>query len=392
MTMTAIKPIRSEADYTASLTRLEALMDADIDTPEGDELAVLATLVERYEDKRFPIEAPSPVGAIRFRMEQLGKSTRDLVPLIGSRARVSEVLSGARPLSIDMIRALNRHWGIPADILIGQGSETPDLPSQELAKPAAALLSSWKILKPKETFEAFLKRAFGGTPAMAMLRKTRTDRTNAKTDLVALQAWCAAAVIRSLGLPVSQPFNKSSFGSEALRSIARLSSLDNGIGLTAEYLSNLGIALVVLPHLPGTHLDGAAMIRRDGTPIIAMTLRRNRVDSFWFTLLHECAHLSCHLSEPDQVIYDDLEISSADDVEQEADAMAQKALIPDELWNTFNSGKSCSVDNVVSLASSANIHPAIVAGRWQMQNKDFRKFSKLLGHGAVKASFPEFPK
>ena len=110
-----LKPIRSEADYEANLSRLEALMDAAPGTPEGDELEILASLIERYEDDRFPIEAPTPLAAIRFRMEQQDLSPRDLEPYIGSRARVSEVLSGARALSIDMIRALNQGLGIPAE-------------------------------------------------------------------------------------------------------------------------------------------------------------------------------------------------------------------------------------------------------------------------------------
>jgi HTH-type transcriptional regulator/antitoxin HigA len=114
-----LKPIRSEADYEANVARLETLIDAAPGTPEGDELEILASLIERYEDERFPIEAPTPLAAIRFRMEQQDLSPRDLEPYIGSRARVSEVLSGARSLAVDMIRALNQGLGIPAEVLIG---------------------------------------------------------------------------------------------------------------------------------------------------------------------------------------------------------------------------------------------------------------------------------
>lgn len=390
MTTVAIKPIRTETDYAASLVLLETLMDAEPNSPESDNLGVLAALIEQYEDKRFPIAAPTPLGAIRFRMEQLDLTARDLVPFIGTRARVSEVLNGQRPLSIDMVRALNRHLKIPADILIGEDEPKPST-AKLFSKPVQSLLSSWKILEPKETFDGLIRRAFGDKRSMAMLRQTKTPRTNAKTDSTALQAWCAASVIKSYDVDVLGVFSKEKFNSSALRDIAKLSRHDDGPSLAKSYLSKMGVALVVLPHLPNTHLDGAATIREDGVPVVSMTLRRNRIDNFWFTLLHECAHVAYHLNSDDlPLIVDDLEISSSDDVEQEADKEAQDALIPRYYWNSFNCGKFCSSLNIEELAKSAEVNPAIVAGRWQMENKDFRKFSKILGHGTVRNQFPEF--
>src|SRR5580704_18372096 len=121
-----IRAIRSEADYTAALARIDALMDAEPDTPEGEELDVLTDLVELYEEKHVPMGYPSPLGAIRFRMEQSGLSPRDLIPFMGSRAKVSEVLSGKRPLTMQMARALHANLGIPADVLLQQpGGELP---------------------------------------------------------------------------------------------------------------------------------------------------------------------------------------------------------------------------------------------------------------------------
>jgi HTH-type transcriptional regulator/antitoxin HigA len=95
-------------------------MDAKAGTSEGDELELLSLLVQAYEDKAFPIDKPDPIAAIRFRMEQQGLEASDLVPLIGSRSRVSEVLSGRRSLSLRMIRALTDGLGISADVLIGR--------------------------------------------------------------------------------------------------------------------------------------------------------------------------------------------------------------------------------------------------------------------------------
>jgi HTH-type transcriptional regulator/antitoxin HigA len=115
-----IRPIRSDADHADALRRIDELMDAEPGTPEADELDVLATLVEAYEDRHFPIADPDPLAAIQFRMEQLGLTRKDLEPLLGSRGRVSEVLNGRRALSLQMIRRLNRELGIPLESLVGE--------------------------------------------------------------------------------------------------------------------------------------------------------------------------------------------------------------------------------------------------------------------------------
>lgn len=120
--MSTVRPIRHDADYDAALARIDSLMDAPEGSAERDELEVLTTLVEVYEDEHFPIDLPSPIDAIQFRMEQAGLSQADLVPYIGSRAKVSEVLAGKRTLTLSMIRALNAHLGIPAEALIGGAS------------------------------------------------------------------------------------------------------------------------------------------------------------------------------------------------------------------------------------------------------------------------------
>lgn len=113
-----IRPIRTEQDHRAAVARIEKLMSALPDTPEGDELDVLATLVDAYEAKHHAIDAPDPVTAIQFRMEQQQLSRKDLEPLIGSRARVSEILTGKRPLTLEMVRRVKGGLGISADLLI----------------------------------------------------------------------------------------------------------------------------------------------------------------------------------------------------------------------------------------------------------------------------------
>ena|SRR3990172_3738899 len=115
-----IRPIKTRADYRAALKEVEALMAAERDTPEGERLDVLVTLVEAYENKHYPLDLPDPVEAIRFRMEQKGMTPKDLVPMIGQINRVYEVLNRRRPLTLAMIQRLHNDLGIPAESLIKQ--------------------------------------------------------------------------------------------------------------------------------------------------------------------------------------------------------------------------------------------------------------------------------
>ena len=113
-----INPIKTKKDYNEALARIEQLMDAKKNTADADELDILATLVEAYEEKHFPIESPDPIAAIEHCMEALGFTRKDLEPLLGSKSRVSEVLNKKRKLSMDMVRNLNEKMGIPAQALI----------------------------------------------------------------------------------------------------------------------------------------------------------------------------------------------------------------------------------------------------------------------------------
>lgn len=113
-----IKPIRTEDDYQATLKEIESLMTAELNTPEGDKLDILVTLVEAWEREHYPMEFPDPIEAIRFVMEQRGLKPKDLVPMIGQANRVYEVLNRKRPLTLNMIRRLHKGLGIPAESLL----------------------------------------------------------------------------------------------------------------------------------------------------------------------------------------------------------------------------------------------------------------------------------
>ena len=116
--MKNLKPIRSEADYEASLVEMQRLWGARSGTPEGDRVDILATLVDAYENEHYPMNPPDPIEAIKFRMEQQGLKRKDLAEILGSRTRVTEVLNRRRGLSINMIRRLHEKLGISVDVLI----------------------------------------------------------------------------------------------------------------------------------------------------------------------------------------------------------------------------------------------------------------------------------
>lgn len=116
--LVAVRPIRTEEDYEAALAEAESLMTARPGTPEGDRLEVLSTLIEAYETEHHPIDAPDPVALIEFVMEQRGLDRADVGKFIGTRGRVSEVLSKKRALSLPMIRKLHSGLGLPASVLV----------------------------------------------------------------------------------------------------------------------------------------------------------------------------------------------------------------------------------------------------------------------------------
>ncbi|MFZ1937359.1 MAG: transcriptional regulator [Thermoguttaceae bacterium] len=118
------KLIKTQREYRTALRRAEELMDARPGTAEGDELELLAALIEIYEEEHFPIPPPNPIEAVRFRMEQQNLKPQDLIPFLGSRSRVSEVLNGKRPLTLTMIRRLHSGLGIPAEALLCEVSDS----------------------------------------------------------------------------------------------------------------------------------------------------------------------------------------------------------------------------------------------------------------------------
>lgn len=395
------KLIKTEADYEAALARIEEIFDAKPGTPEGDELELLATLVEIYEDKTFPVGLPTPVEAIQFRMKQQGLKPKDLIPYLGSASKVSEVLAGKRSLSLTMIRRLVDGLGIPAEALLQEpGAELPSDAVLRLGRhfPVAEMVKRrWfsgfdgTVAEARSQLEDLLNRFLGGldpdTLVPAMNRQHL--RNGGKQDQHALVAWRIR--VANLALRESLPANykRGSVTTGFLRELARLSYLDAGPVLAKEFLNKNGIHLVVEPHLPKTHLDGAALRLPNGSPVVGLTLRHDRLDNFWFTLFHELAHVALHLYESDMdAFFDDMSrIDRRDRLEKQADQFASDALIPPKDWKAAGLKKSSPPRTILSFAEKLRIGPAIPAGRVRFESGDYKVFRPLIGAGKVRSMF-----
>ena len=402
--MANVTAVRTETDYQAALARIDALMDAAAGSPEGDELDVLVDLVALYETRRDALGYPTPVEAIEFRMDQQGLSARDLVPLVGSRAKVSEVLAGKRGITMSMARALHRHLGIPAEVLLQDPDADLDDSLSDMQwgrfplKAMARLgwIPNLPDLKDRaeELVRGLIQQA-GGPQAAAAVRFRRNDhrRLNAKADPYALQAWCWRVLAAASSHPPAASYRPGVVTPEFLRGTAQLSDSPEGPRMAREFLAQHGIALAIVPHLPKTYLDGAALQLADGRPVVALTLRYDRIDNFWFCLLHELAHVGRHQDSGSRTVFvDDHSLRTkapgpADVQEAEADTWAEEALIPAAVWQTSVVRELPTTMSAISLAQGLGIHPAIVAGRVRHERENYRLLSQLVGTGQVRRQF-----
>lgn len=380
-----IKPIRNERDHEAAKGRLKELMLKGGRKSARDEIDILAALIEKFERETVLDRSPTPVEAIRFRMSQNGLSAKDLEPFIGSRARVSEVLSGKRKLSVDMMRALHNGLGIPYEALM-QKEGPASLAEIELSQPVLKKLSEVGIRLTRNNVGDFIDKAFGAGIKSVLNRKTRTQRASGKTDPSALLLWQAAVLSAARKGQTIGAFDPAELDTDFLRSIARLSSHPKGPIRVINELSKRGISVIIFPLLPGTFLDGAVMLLDAKRPVIGLTLRHDRIDNFWFTLLHELAHLAKHyeiLTSTREPFIDELDLETEDKIELQADNLAASSLIPLPLSKKLKK-KYASTAEIRAVSEEAGVHVSVVAGRWQRDHSDYKKFSRLIERNTLR--------
>ena len=394
------KVIHTKAVHEAALRRIDALMDTDPDptSAEGEELELLSVLVERYEERMYPVDKPSPLDAIRFRMEQQGLKPKDLVPYLGSPSKVSEVLNGKRSVTLAMIRRLHEGLGIPAEVLIGENSAPSGVVVPVEKFPLKVMYErgwldwfsgSWT--EAKERGEELLLRFFNNhldLQAIPALHR-QSVRSGSKEDSFALHAWKTRVIRVATAKQIKTPFDAAAINDKFVSNLRALSLHADGPKLAVSLLEQYGIAVVIEAHLQGTHLDGAALRMAGGSPAMALTLRHDRLDNFWFCLFHELAHVTKHLcADKTDAFFDNLE-GEANGAETEADEFALDGLIPPVEWVKINKAK-LSAKTIVEEARRLVVHPAVIAGRIRREKQDYSKFGQLVGQGQVRKLFPEW--
>lgn len=391
-----VKIIKSAKDYEAAMARLSALMSLDPkpSSKEENELELLALVIQDFERQTVPPIKADPIESILFRMDQMKLSRKDLIPYIGSISKVSEVLTRKRPLSLPMIRRLNQGLGIPADILIEDvetdNSAVDQVPEVDFTRfPLKEMFErgcfggfegNTQRLKDyaEDLVRKLLKDLLPKRMEPAFLRAPMHQRGDRQADEMALLAWRLCVLRKAKEIISTREYKTDTITHAWMRELAKLSSFEKGPKLAKEYLARHGITLVIEKHFKRTFLDGAAMLDND-RPIIALTLRHDRIDNFWFALFHELAHVAMHLKPEAPVFIDDLDRANPESVEAAADAMAQEALIPGESWKTARVRKTLSAEDAIAFADEIGVHPAIVAGRLRHEEKNFRLLSHLIG-------------
>jgi len=395
-----IRPVNTELAYDEAIERIELLWGAEPGTLEGDELDVLLTLVNVYEKENHPVPPPSPIEAISFVMEQRDMKQSDLIPYIGSSSRVSEVLRGKRNLSLSMIRSLHTHLSIPAEILISDDAKFPingEAVNWDSFPVAEIVDRGWVTgLDPMTQAEEIMRKlAYHACADSYFLDKSyaclrQGARCNNKDDSYAINAWILGVLTQAEKIEIKTKFSIDILDKNFIRDVANLSVLADGPLKAKEFLHKNGIKLIIVPHFNRTYLDGAVLINTKYEPIIALSLRYDRLDNFWFTLSHELSHLILgHVHSIDgQCIIDDLDLKETQDkIENEADTLAMEALIPTELWNNHPARKTAKISDVIDLSIKAGIGISIVAGRIRYERNNYRILWPYIGKGMVRTLF-----
>ncbi|MDD4700547.1 MAG: ImmA/IrrE family metallo-endopeptidase [Oscillospiraceae bacterium] len=397
--MNKIRVIKNEQDYEEALKLVEELIsrDPDPDSTEGEQLSLLSTLIQDYETRILPEILPDPIEAIKFRMEQASLKPVDLIPYIGSRGRVSEILSGKRQITLDMVRALSEGLGIPAKVLIQktkleEGSEYGTWDKRlvaEMEKRGYFCGVSLERDNKNELLKDFFS-SLGSLQFTVMCRKSLHYRLSLGTDKNALSAWAVQVFKKAQQVKMSNKYQHGIISSTFTRELVKMSKEENGPILAQEYLKKNGIILIIEPHFPITYLDGATILIDKDNSVIGLTLRYDRLDNFWFTLMHELAHISLHFNQDIDYFYDEIEGVKGVDIdskELEADKMAREVLVPDNKWENSPAKLIPSPMAAQSLADELGVHIAVVAGIMRHEHKNYYYLNKIVNNFKVRQYF-----
>jgi HTH-type transcriptional regulator/antitoxin HigA len=216
----------------------------------------------------------------------------------------------------------------------------------------------------------------------------RSIRSSSHPNESALLAWEYRVLHLASKIKIDTEFSGSALDSAWLHKLVQVSCQEDGPVQAKEMLRKAGIPLVIEPQLTNTLLDGTAILGPE-RPVIGMTIRYDRLDNFWFVLIHELVHVIKHLqSGKIEAIFDDLEAESNESIEREADTIAEEILIPIEKWKTALPRYVRTEELVKVFAEQLGISPSIVAGRIRFEAKNYTILNDLIGHGEARKHFP----
>ena len=385
-----IDALRSEYEnLSMQLHEYEALKSGTVEIPKASNLDELPSIL------------------IRARISK-GLSQRQLADAVGlkeqqiQRYEAEEYASANLPRLAEVAKALGLNISAVGEFKTISSAPLVDTDKGDLAWDRFPIKEMYRrnwfegftgsleeaLANAEELVRDFVKGSLD-KPAQAAARQR--VRSGGVVDWYALLAWQC----RIIGLAkkkekeVAGKYKQKAISNEWLNELAHISIEKEGPKKVVDYLQSSGIRLVIEPHLPQTHLDGAAFLLSDDSPIIGMTLRYDRLDNFWFVLFHELIHIIKHLHKGNiESIFDDLDVE-AEDIEQEADKQAGEVLVPEDKWNTDLARYLRSEDSIKALAKELRIHPAIVAGKIRREAKNYIILTNMVGLGEVRKHFPD---
>jgi HTH-type transcriptional regulator/antitoxin HigA len=252
------------------------------------------------------------------------------------------------------------------------------------------LKREWFYLTPNQTLVEAAKHFFlvGAGPQFATALHRKKVRSGSLPNEYALLGWQARVL--SKARKVYDETASFSLNDTWLSELTQLTKETKGPLKAQELLASKGVTLVIERHLPGTYLDGAAMLAENGNPVIALTLRYDRLDNFWFVLLHELGHVFLHLFEGVRFdFFDEEDGTPSDSIEEQADKFALETLIPPDVWDQCLSRFALSSEAVRNDAERLGIHPSIIAGRIRKERNNYTILSDMVGTNTVRSQFDE---
>jgi HTH-type transcriptional regulator/antitoxin HigA len=253
--------------------------------------------------------------------------------------------------------------------------------------------SSLKESKKGELLRDFFLPVGNHLQVVGMMRKSHY-RSSPLTDKHALSAWATQVYKKAQSAKITAKYKPGVVNPDFMRDLAKRSREENSLITVQGLLKGSGIILIVEPHLPKTYLDGATLLINKDNPVIGITLRYDRLDNFWFTLMHELAHIALHFDQDISLFYDEIEGVKGVDLnskERDADKVAREALVPSSKWEVSPAKLIPSPMAAQSLADELGIHVAIVAGVMRHEHKNYYYLNKIVNQYTARQYFQRGP-